>query len=234
MSHHTFFMAPSAWNCPFHTGAWRALEEAGISDTFRCVGGGSAGSLIAFAIAGGITMQEFDETMDRLALTWHGLRGWGHHTKVLTEVINHFIEKSTLPKWEREAFAVVTTAEWALPPLGPRIVSAPPIQDHQAIHDLVMASCYVPFLYEKVPFWNGVPALDGGVFVMDLKMPGVLNSNPWGKFGPHMIAPVPKTDGARYLQRKGWKALAPDTHHVQVMREIGYDAARTWIETYFK
>lgn len=229
---HTFFFSPSAYNSAFHTGAWSAFEEAHRTDQFKCVGGGSAGSLLAFAIAADIPTATFDQVTDEIVEKWSGLKGWGRHTKILGGIIQRFIDASTAPDWNREAFAVITTLEWALPPIGPRIIPAPPITDHKAIYDLVMASCYVPFLYEKVPFWNSVPALDGGVFMMDLPVPGVLNSNPWGTFGPTMLAPLPGKAGSRYMRRYGLRALAPNTSHVRTMREIGYDAATEWLRLY--
>lgn len=167
-----------------------------------------------------------------MASTWSRTKGWGRHVKVLRPVIQGFIDAQPSPTWLRDAFAVVTTAQVALPPIGPRFVKAPPIEDHEAIKRLLLASCHIPPLFEGAPWWNGVPAVDGCAFLMELTMPGVLTSSPWTTMSEDVIAPVKGSAEARYVMRNHWQAMAPALEHVRVMRDIGYESASAWVARY--
>ena len=225
------FFSPCAWDMAWHAGAARALLETKVLDRVTTLGGGSGGAFVAVVLASGLPYHEFDFHLDRMVLRAKGHRAFRNVSGLLSESMDDLMamRDQTNPKkeWLWKPYATVTVFGKVWPYLGAEIMEAPLYQDTAGIKDLVMASCYIPGYFEAAPKLNGARAYDGGFFIWDIRVPGVLNVAPHRPYGHNCIG---YSEAKPYYLCGG--SYLPSMARIHELREAGYESALRWIREY--
>lgn len=228
---HSVFFSPSGWDVSWHSGVTRALLEYGFPQELKSIGGGSGGALTAFTLACGTPSDEFDHYCDAMALEAKGHRAFGQMTRILGDAIDHFLSLGRFHNqtgdWLWRPYATVSTFGKVWPHVGADIVQGGAYQDHEGAKAIIMASCHIPGYFEAPAYLEGKRAFDGGAFIWDLRMPGVLNVSPHRPFGPSCIGYLP--DRPHHLSLR---SFLPNLERIHRIREDGYRSALRWIETF--
>ncbi len=215
----------------FHIGAWRALKEEGYLKRTTSLGGGSSGSLTAFLLASGVDENLIDRKISDYALMYPGILCWGKMSRIVGETIDAYITNDD-KDWEYQPYAVVTNAQLDLPPVGPRFIISPPRSSKDKVKNLILSSCYIPIMYEKVPKWNGKFALDGGAFLMNITIPNTLTISPYMKSDVNVIGYEEGSHEEEILNARKFGSLFPDKEHLVKVGDCGYTSAKKWLNNY--
>jgi len=151
--------AGCAWLLPYHLGAAHGLARHFSLDRPYYLGA-SSGAIAAVACASGLLPSDVLEQTLRSAAR-HGGSLFGPFGRMSALVHHALDEMLPFDAHERVAgrfFASVT----AVPGFRNRIEPHVPFRSRSELIALVLASCYIPFYYERVPFFRGAPCLDGG------------------------------------------------------------------------
>lgn len=228
----SIFFAPCAWYGNYHIGAWKALSELGCLNDIKYLGGASSGSLFAFILSAGLEAEYLEDIFDGYARDYPGFSSWGKMSTIVGDSIPMYIKKDA--EWKYEPYAVVTTLEKEWPFVGPRIVSIEDKKNIKEIKDVILSSCYIPGIYQKIPKWRGKFVLDGGLFVMKLELPNTLNISPYSKMSEKTIGFEEGTyeESILGMTSNALKSLCPDKDHLDNVKKCGYNLAYKWFEKY--
>ena len=215
----------------YHIGAWRALKEVNYTDRITSLGGGSSGCLTAFLLAAGVDHDLMDQKICEYSLMYPSILCWGKMTRIVGGVIDEWLTKSN-DKWKYELYAVITNVQLDLPPIGPRFIKSPERKNIEDVRSLILSSCYIPAMYEKVPKWNNKFVIDGGAFLMNLTIPNTLTISPYMEMQSNVIGYEPGSDEKKILKERKLGSLLPDKEHLLEIRNCGYTNAKNWLIKY--
>lgn len=222
----SIFFAPCAWYMSYHLGAWRALKESGYLTNIKSLGGGSSGSLTAGALASGADSQEMQSKINKYSLMYPGILCWGKMSKIVDSSMDDLISKDI--NWHYDFYAVITNFQVGLPPVGPRF-----IWNHSTKRDevknLILSSCYIPVMYERVPKWDNKFVIDGGCFLMNLTIPNTLTISPYMEIGENIIGYEKDSYEEKILKKYRNASLLPNKEHLNEVFECGYSNAKKWL-----
>jgi len=217
----------------FHFGAWRALKESNYLTKITSLGGGSSGCFSAFLFAADTDVGVLETKIDEVASQYPGILYWGNMTKVVGNAIDELIIQ-VKDEWSFQPYAVITTVQKELPPIGPRFIISPARENGEEVKALILSSCYFPIMYEKIPKWNDKFVLDGGSFLMNLVIPNTLTISPYMKSDPNVIGYECGSNEEKILNERKLGSLLPDKDHLVKVRDCGYISAKKWLEKYNK
>ena len=217
----------------FHIGAWKALkEEDKFLKQIKSIGGASSGCFVAFLLASGVSEVSIIEKFDKFSQSYPGFQSLGSWSAHVNNALDEHLFEENI--WLFEPYAVITTIEKYLPFVGPRFITIDNKKDIKTIKSLIMSSCYIPFIYEKVPKWNGKFVLDGGLFLMNLTIPNTLTISPYMKSDKNVIGYEEGSDEERILKERKLGSLIPNETHLKAVTNCGYSSAKKWLEKYNK
>ena len=163
-----------------------------------------------------------------------GHRAFGQMTRILGDSIDHLLGlgrlHNTTGDWLWSPFATVSTFGKVWPYVGADIVKGGSYQDHEGAKAIIMASCHIPLYFEKPAYLGNVRAFDGGAFIWDVRMPGVLNVSPHRPFGPDCIGYLPESPF--YLDPI--KSFLPRLERIHRLRDAGYRSASRWLQMFYR
>ena len=201
--------AGCAWLLPYHLGVAQALSYYfGLDRPYYL--GASSGAIAAVACASGLLPRDvFEQTLDSAA-RYEGMRmgPFGRMSALVQHALDAMLPLDAHQRVAGRFFASVTT----LPRLQNRLEPTAPLTSRSELIDLVLASCYIPLYYERVPFFRGSPYLDGGATdVLPRLDTGTLTVSPMRGHGAH-ISPRSKHSALRVLfpEPKALRALFAD------------------------
>ena len=217
----------------FHFGAWRALKESNYLSKITSIGGGSSGCFSAFLFAADNNMDVLETKIDEYALMYPGILCWGKMSNIVGKAIDELIIHNS-DAWKYQPYAVITTIQKDLPPIGPRFIFSPLRENGEEVKSLILSSCYFPIMYENAPKWKNKFVLDGGTFLMNLTIPNTLTVSPYMKSDKNAIGYEEGSDEEKILNERKLGSLLPDKDHLVAIRDCGYSSAKKWLEKYNK
>lgn len=225
------FFAPCGWYASFHIGAWRALLETNFLTNIKSLGGGSSGSLIALSLSADIDYKTFYNKLIDYSLMYPGILCWGKMSNIVGgEILNLFNDDKS---WKYEPYVVITNFQKSLPFIGPRFITNISRENKDEIKNLILSSCYIPIMYEKIPKWDNKFVIDGGCFLMSLTIPNTLTISPYMEMSSNVIGYEIDSDDSKILNDNILGSLLPNKDCLTKIEQIGYNCAKNWIEKFY-
>ncbi len=228
----SIFFAPCAWYMSYHLGAWRALKEFGYLTNIKSLGGGSSGSLTAVLLASNIDDEIIKKKLDNFAITYPTFLCWGKMTKIVSSAIDENLSDNI--DWKFSSYVVITNFQNDLPPIGPRFININKDFDKTKIKNLILSSCYIPIMYEKVPKWDNKFVIDGGMFLMNLTTPNTLTISPYIQMNENIIGYELNSNEEKILKDNKFGSLFPDKERLNEIYYVGYESGKKWLNYYGK
>lgn len=228
----SIFFAPCAWYMTYHLGAWRALKEFGYVSNIKSLGGGSSGSLVAVLLSSNIDEEIIKKKFDYFALTYATFLCWGKMTKIVGRAIDENLTDNIDLKFS--TYVVITNFQYDLPPIGPRFITINKDFNKNKVKDLILSSCYIPVIYEKIPKWDNKFVLDGGMFLMNLNIPNTLTISPYMQMSENVIGYELNSNEEKILKKNKFISLYPDKEILNEIYNVGYISAKKWLNYYGK
>ena len=139
-----------------HIGVLKALEENGIYPTI--ISGTSAGSIVGVMYAQGFTPAQIFEIAGQRSLLWMfslmlPTRGFVRHT-FLRKMLQRYVTAKDFEELKKPLYIAMANLN----------TGKPEIRHEGPLHDVIIASCSIPVLYEPIRFGDHW-CVDGGLLM---------------------------------------------------------------------